>query len=188
MAFRRQLQHSGLPNSRTANVGDDGDGPSARSESIREPAEESVRGVVSIMQAELDSLFEQTLELRHRIRKLRRTLRKFLVTKNSSRGRQSRKLHHSRAAASRANGHKIRTLHELLERACRIALMEAGGEASIEQIQSLIVRRDSFSFDALDDEPLAAIARTLQMMIQTGEVRCLSSEDGSQLRYAIAAR
>lgn len=64
-----------------------------------------------------------------------------------------------------------------LTRACRIALMEAGGTASPDEIRTRIVRRGSFSFadSAFAD---AAIIRTLNSMTDGGEVRRL--EDGPQ--------
>jgi hypothetical protein len=67
-----------------------------------------------------------------------------------------------------------------LSRACRIALMEAGGAASLEEIRSRIVRRGSFLFT---DSAFAnaAIFRTLHAMSNAGEIRHL--EDGPQSRW-----
>jgi hypothetical protein len=64
-----------------------------------------------------------------------------------------------------------------LSRACRIALMEASGAASVDEIRSRIVRRGSFSFS---DFPFAdtAMIRTLHAMSDAGEIRRL--EDGSR--------
>jgi len=64
-----------------------------------------------------------------------------------------------------------------LMRACRIALMEAGGTASADEIRARILRRGSFRFA---DSGLAdtAIIQTLNVMTDGGEVRRL--EAGSQ--------
>jgi hypothetical protein len=69
-----------------------------------------------------------------------------------------------------------RSKHELaaLSRACRIALMEAGSPASLDELRSRIDRRGSFAFP--DSEPVnAAMTRTLNMMRDSGEVRRLTS-------------
>jgi hypothetical protein len=66
-----------------------------------------------------------------------------------------------------------------LSRACRIALMEAGGAASLDEIRSRIVRRGSFSFT----DPTfahAAMLRTLHAMSDAGEIRRL---EGPQSRW-----
>jgi hypothetical protein len=70
-----------------------------------------------------------------------------------------------------------RRLRAGLTRACRIALMEAGGAASLDEIRSRIVRRGSFSFY---DSSLAeaAMIRTLHSMTADGEIRRV--EDGPQ--------
>jgi hypothetical protein len=67
-----------------------------------------------------------------------------------------------------------------LSRACRIALMEAGGAASLDEIRARIVRRGSFSFS---DSAFANVAmlRTLHAMSDAGEIRRL--EEGSQSRW-----
>ena len=59
-----------------------------------------------------------------------------------------------------------------MQRACRIALMEAGGTASLAEIRALIVRRGSFAFSASDSFH-SAILQTLTHMGVSGEVRCL---------------
>jgi hypothetical protein len=65
-----------------------------------------------------------------------------------------------------------------LRRACRIALMEAGGTASLDEIRSRIVRRGSFSFP---DSGLSesVIVQTLDSMAASAEVRC--QQNGAQL-------
>jgi hypothetical protein len=73
-----------------------------------------------------------------------------------------------------------RDLKGELTRACRIALVEAGGCASIEEIRRRIVRRESFVF-AGPGSTKAAIHRTLKAMTASGEVRRLDS--GSKLLW-----
>jgi hypothetical protein len=61
--------------------------------------------------------------------------------------------------------------HELaaLSRACRIALMEAGNPASLDEIRSRIDRRGSFTFlDSVSAN--ATMIRTLNIMRDSGEV------------------
>jgi hypothetical protein len=69
-----------------------------------------------------------------------------------------------------------RTQHQLagLSRACRIALMEAAGAASLEEIRSRIERRKSFAFSDPGFAD-AAIVRTLDGMKDSGEVCCVRS-------------
>lgn len=69
--------------------------------------------------------------------------------------------------------------HELvvLSRACRIALMETGNPASLDEIRSRIDRRGSFAFRDSESAD-AAMTRTLNVMRDSGEVCCVTS--GSQ--------
>ena len=67
-----------------------------------------------------------------------------------------------------------------LTRACRIALMEAEGTASLDEIHRRILRRESFSF-ADSTSADAAIIRAMGAMANSGEVRRL--EEGSQPRW-----
>jgi len=69
--------------------------------------------------------------------------------------------------------------HELaaLSRACRIALMEAGNAASLDEIRSRIDRRGSFAFSH-SESANATMTRTLNIMRDSGEVQCVIS--GSQ--------
>jgi hypothetical protein len=61
-----------------------------------------------------------------------------------------------------------------LTRACRIALVEAGGRASIDEIRRRIVRRESFWF-ADPGSAKAAIHEILKAMTVSGEVRRLDN-------------
>jgi hypothetical protein len=61
-----------------------------------------------------------------------------------------------------------------LRRACRIALLEAGGGASLDEIRALIGRRGSCAF--VESGPSdSVILRTLIRMRVSGEVRCLEN-------------
>jgi hypothetical protein len=75
-----------------------------------------------------------------------------------------------------------RSQHELaaLSRACRIALMEAESPASLDEIRSRIDRRGSFAFHN-SEFANAAIARTLNVMRDSGEARCVTSCETSGL-------
>lgn len=57
-----------------------------------------------------------------------------------------------------------------LRRACRIALLEAGGEASLEEIRALIMRRGSFAF-VESESSCTAILHALRRMRDCGEIR-----------------
>lgn len=65
-----------------------------------------------------------------------------------------------------------------LTRACRVALMEAGGTASPDEIRTRIVRRGSFSF-ADSGSAEAEIIQTLEAMTDDGEVRRLDDSPQS---------
>jgi hypothetical protein len=69
---------------------------------------------------------------------------------------------------------------DALSRACRIALLEAGGIASLEEIQLRITRRGSFSF-INSSFASASLIRTLNTMARAGEVCCQG--DGSQSKW-----
>ncbi|MGA8429530.1 MAG: hypothetical protein WB729_06890 [Candidatus Sulfotelmatobacter sp.] len=59
-----------------------------------------------------------------------------------------------------------------LSRACRIALLESS-TATLEEIRERIVRRGSFSFaDSASAD--AGLIRTLNFMVEIGEVRCVA--------------
>jgi hypothetical protein len=70
--------------------------------------------------------------------------------------------------------------HELaaLSRACRIALMEAGNPASLDEIRLRIDRRGSFRFSDSESAD-ATMTRTLNIMRDSGEVQCVTSSPQS---------
>lgn len=61
-----------------------------------------------------------------------------------------------------------------MQRACRIALMEAGGTASLDEIRDLMIRRGSLAFVESGSSD-SAILQTLIRMRVSGEVRCLDN-------------
>lgn len=67
---------------------------------------------------------------------------------------------------ARRRGQKRVTIE--LERACRIALVEANEPASLEEIYDRITRRDSFFFGRYK-YPLLAISRALNKLLERGE-------------------
>ncbi len=65
-----------------------------------------------------------------------------------------------------------------LERACRIALMEADGPASPETIYDRIVRRGSLPFFGYK-RPLRAIASAMSALVKRGEASLHSSDESN---------
>lgn len=145
----------------------------------------SVQSVMSLLQAELDRLIAQKTELERRRRSLYRRLDTLLEGPSRRRPygvgalKSSRLCAHPRYASESARDSW--RVHNELRRACRIALMEAGGTATADEIYSHIVRRDSFCFTSLK-EPIPAIVRTLSLMAEAGEAsRMTGAPDSWQL-------
>lgn len=135
-------------------------------------AHDRVNDVVALLQAELDELLQEKEKIRLRMRNLRRRLASSNPRK-AARG-QSRKL---RNIARHAEGRKVRHLHDELSRACRIAFLELRAAATPEDLYHAIVRRGSFSFALIKENPIALIKRTLISMAESGEVICCSASD-----------
>jgi hypothetical protein len=102
-------------------------------------------------------------------------------TNEESEARKSNSSHKSRIGRMRF-GLPSRSQHEsaALSRACRIALMEAESPASLDEIRSRIDRRGSFAFHN-SEFANAAITRTLNVMRDSGEARCVASCETSGL-------
>jgi hypothetical protein len=102
-------------------------------------------------------------------------------TNEESETRNRNSSHKSRIGRMRF-GLPSRSQHELaaLSRACRIALMEAESPASLDEIRSRIDRRGSFAFHN-SEFANAAITRTLNVMRDSGEARCVTSCETSGL-------
>jgi hypothetical protein len=153
----------------------------------------AVSETVKQVSAEALELLTRRKQLNQRILRIRRTMRGLgnLATKaivgNSAPTTQARAAERDQlrnhTIPSRRTGGQMdsslpgwsRSLKVALTRACRIALLEAGGTASTDDIRRLIVRRGSFTFPLATYEAAdAAIIRTLKAMTHSGEVRGLA--------------
>jgi hypothetical protein len=160
----------------------------------------AVSETVKQVYAEALGLLRRRRELSRRILSLRKIMKSLgdLATNNTligcdsghttgPRAAERAKLCHDSIVSKRIVRHMESTrqgpsqpLKVALARACRIALLEAGGTASPNEIRRLIIRRGSFWFadaGSADRE----IMRTLRTMTESGEVRLL--EDNSQLLW-----
>jgi hypothetical protein len=139
-----------------------------------------LRKVTDVIQQEIDQLLNQKTILRRRAGNLRSQLAAARLPQACDPVVSAAKVRtraRSRRAATRSFNDA--TLHscDKLMRACRIALMDAGGTADADQIHSLIVRRGSFDFSDLSTPSLDSIMRALKMMYEAGE---LSSTEGRE--------
>lgn len=139
------------------------------------------------MRTQLDELVRQKAELGRRRRKLLRLKYSLLREGRRSPGYGRGALKFPRLCnylnRVRTGIRKSRRLHNELRRACRIAFAEAGGVATPDQIYSLIARRCSFSFIDLEEEPVFAIVRTLNVMAKAGEARRTTSDPHSTWKF-----
>ena len=147
---------------------------------------EALNHLAQLMQKELDDLLQQKASLRRRMQKLHRVLRQLRVGRDSSASNSKPSKSNKAAVVDREKARTRRALYEQLWRACRIAFLEMGGIASSHQVYELIKRRGSFSFDALDEEPLAAITRILHLMANAGEAERTGDQNNPTWRYMTA--
>lgn len=130
--------------------------------------------VVSQMEAELRDLLTRDEELKHRIQNVSRVLHRF-------RAGGLRELPNASPASEMPETRRTRVRRQdswprlsqtttRLQRACRIALLEAGTAISVEEMQSRIERRGSFSF-ASHMQRTRSLLRVLRLMTRSGEVR-----------------
>jgi len=151
---------------------------------VFENLETNLQYIAGALQAELDELIERKAEIKRRRRALGRTLRKrFANSQYRVSGRPESSGHLKKTKHSRPGARESHSLHNRLLRACRIALLEAGGLATPDQIFAAILRRGSFQFHMLSESPRAAIAQTLALMSEMKEARCISSEPAPQWQY-----
>jgi hypothetical protein len=134
--------------------------------------------VVSEMQAELRDLFTRDKELRRRIQNVSRVLRRLRAdgtqdVANSTTVPHAPGVGRTRDERPRSRPRLNKTTARL-QRACRIALLEAGTAISVEEMQSRIERRGSFSF-ATHKKKTRSLLRVLRLMTRGGEVRCVTS-------------
>jgi hypothetical protein len=149
--------------------------------------------VANQIQTELHELVTRADDLRQRIRSIRKVLRGLqdMANPSSFESGAARSTWPRANADSVVNGRIHRYSPSIsrrtprreavsLERACRIALMEVAGSASIEEIYGRIVRRGSFSFTNLKHAK-PPLAEVLHAMTCAGEVRCL--RNGARWRW-----
>jgi regulator of replication initiation timing len=142
----------------------------------------SLRRIVSDLQHEIDELLEEkaailrrTRHLRHQLREKRSELEGQLLADSMGR-RRSVGQHDSAKPSPKRSQDAERRMYDDLMRACRIALTEAGGTATPQQVHSLIERRASFSFARLPHSAFDSVQQTLDIMYRAGEL-CLSARD-----------
>jgi hypothetical protein len=140
--------------------------------------------LVTQMQKELDSLVARQRELTRRIRSVHRVVRGL---REIATARAANPLH-ARPQPSTDDGTIASPCLSQtsgigaapvavsidLQRACRIALMEAETAVSLEEICERIVRRGSFSFGDTDHARLL-LSRALNTMTKAGETRLLEN-------------
>ena len=132
-------------------------------------------------------------EINQRIRRLHKLIRGLRLLAGSD-GLQRSETERSAVIPSKPHGdlkfkrqvnsvrHRSRSSprNDALSRACRIALLEAGGIASLEEIQSRITRRGSFSFNN-SSFASDSLIRTLNALARAGEICC--QDNGSQSKW-----
>jgi hypothetical protein len=158
-----------------------------------ESAPSSLVALTKLLRSELDRLSEQDEALsqlrrsfQHLLHELQEGGRQATKDLNAepprSAGRQPMKgvvSENGRMTRTETRG-KGSASGERLRRACRIAVMETDEAASAEDIRSRILRRGSFPFKNLEYAAIA-IARTLDMMAEEGEV--FSLDNGPHRRW-----
>ena len=152
-----------------------------KTDSIANPFHPSVSAIICSMQVEIDALTQQKAELERGLRKLYGRLRALRAAKGDAPQekpapaqlrRSGRRL---RKALRLPATDKAQKLYEELRRACRIALLEAEGPTTPDQIHRSIIRRGSFAFEVLDEEPITAILRVLNLIGERTEADWLTS-------------
>jgi hypothetical protein len=135
---------------------------------------DSIRNIVSQMQAELDTLVQEKIVLARRARNLRKFLgKRFKATD----GIKPRTPSPRCTNAPKPKTSSARDLvYDSLKRACRIALLEADGRATPAQLYKLIMQRSSFIFDGDKEEHLNMIVQVLCLMSDTREIVCVTSD------------
>jgi hypothetical protein len=147
----------------------------------------SLQLVVNSIQAQMDELIQQKLDVVREIRNLRKRLRLLqeagqasATSKRSHRGRRGR-------VSVTSKYHKVHRVSEQLWRACRIALMESSEPTDAKNIYLRIERRRSYVFSC-DEDPMRAIARTLNVMVEAGEVSRAKFDSREDCGWTLAKR
>jgi hypothetical protein len=128
---------------------------------------------------DLNNLLLRCLELSDEIAQIRTLVRR--LTQNDSRQINGRRSHKSQRARRLSNSDgrgraRTRPVKSELERACRIALMEATEPMSLEIIYDRIQRRGSYTFAGYS-HPFRAMVLALNGMVKQGEASLLCEED-----------
>jgi hypothetical protein len=133
--------------------------------STQQPTQ-SVAQLVELLRSELSELSQQDNALRKLARGLSLLLR--TLPKSSVLGTPPPE---SIPLLVRTSGRSRRKVeaNESIRRACRIALMETEEAATVDEIYSRIVHRESFHFDNIY-QAAAAIRQSLNSMTEQGEI------------------
>lgn len=150
--------------------------PDASSDTLQR----SITHTAGQLQAQLDELLQQKARTQLRLRSLRRRLS---ILQDPPGRKKLKKQRRPRNIAGQRESRKLRQFHEDLMRACRIAFLELGGTAKPHELCSAIIRRGSFSFEAIKTEPVLAVIRMLTSMAHRGEAICIAS--GSEQNWRL---
>jgi hypothetical protein len=155
------------------------------------PAAERARAAIS----ELNSLLLQRVELDADIARMRKLVMRLVKHRNSDRPGESSSGEYWSTGPSSSPEHRRRPITEgavgwrlaksrrsKLDRACRIALMEANGSASAEAIYDRIARRGSHDF-ASYKRPLRAILLVMSAMVNRGEASLVNDAGRRSWRW-----
>jgi hypothetical protein len=160
-----------------------------------------VPDAVGTIAAELKSLLLRRVNLNNDIARTRKLLRSLIQNDNCHRpgakshkalwsakptsSQNPRRLVGRRAARrSQTNTRSKRPKRWELERACRIALVEAGEPVSVEALYDRTVRRGSVTF-ADYRRPFRAIVRALNALVKRGEASLLNDGGRRSWRWEI---
>jgi hypothetical protein len=162
------------------------------------PAPPPVEEVVSVAVSELNSLLLQRVELDADIARIRKLVRRLAKQRSSDRpaGNSSEKSwwtgpfsapeHRRHPTTNGALGRgRAKSEPSKLERACRIALMEANELVSAEAIYDRILRRGSHDF-ASYKRPLRAILIVMSGMVKRGEANLVNDAGRRYWRWESA--
>lgn len=145
----------------------------------------SASAIVTQMQTELHTLIARQRELTQRIRSVHRVVRGLREMASTrafnplpSRQQSSPEVSPTAGQSQPDPPADLRPTLDpasiVLQRACRIALLEAGTAVSFEEIHERIVRRGSFSFVDLNHARLT-LNHVLEVMTHAGEIRIVES-------------
>lgn len=150
-------------------------------------AEGLIPDIVEVMQSEVDQLVQHKNALVVQIRRLKKTLIVLREMQDEVTGRaNTRRRQRSQRLRYLQMGRRLRLSRNPygeLTRACRIAFTEAGGIATPNEIRLSILRRRSFVFASLNQDPVEAVVRILNVMANAKEVRRLTDDQYSRWQF-----